>query len=765
MQRAAFEEKYMRQLNPRQREAVEAVDGPVLLLATPGSGKTTVLVTRLGYMALCRDIAPESILTMTYTRAATGDMRSRFANLFGPALAERLEFRTINGVSARIIDYFGTNHARRRPFELLESEGELNRVVRKLIQELSGEYPDDSAVREARSKITYIKNMLLTDAEIDKLESEVDHLPEIYRRYQKTLREARRMDYDDQMIYALNILQRYPEALSYFQQRYPYLCVDEAQDTSKVQHEIIKTLCRGSENLFMVGDEDQSIYGFRAAYPDALLNFEADHPGARVLLIQENYRSTPQIVAAANRFIVENAFRREKVIEPTRPDGAPVHLIRCQDREAQFRYITAAAERNDGEIAVLFRNNDSALPLIDRFERRGIAYTCRNFEDVFFTHRVVTDIADTLRLAHAPNDAERFLHIYYKYGMGINKEQATGAARLCQQTGEGVVAALLRADLKPQQRAQVLQFAEGLKMLPKDDATTALTRVWQYMGYGRYVEQRGLDAGKYFILGQLADALPDALALLNRLDALREAVRIHASPRSGGVILSTVHSSKGLEYDSVYLLDALDGIWPSVLLKPRPTDAELREYEEERRLYYVAMTRARDDLYLFDCRTPAKFTEEVMKRLPRPVADESDCLAALIRPQIGMTYADAVRGQGRIAAQCDDWRLIEFRDGDALLTLPEMVGRRALTYVAPKPEAPRGGQHHPKTEKAFPDKRRPIWSEATLDAMGKGLKPGDAVEHTLFGEGTVIDLRGDIFAVYFADGKTRKFSLGLIRKR
>ena len=180
--------------------------------------------------------------------------------------------------------------------------------------------------------------MMLTEEEIEKLDSEIDHLPEIVQRYRDALRQRHLMDFDDQMAYAYTILQKYPAVLSTFQERFPYICVDEAQDTSRIQHAIIKLLASKSENLFMVGDEDQSIYGFRAAYPDALLSFEADHPGAKILLMEENYRSGEEIITAANRFVSANRYRREKAMIPTRGKASPVHVIHAKSRAYQYEY-------------------------------------------------------------------------------------------------------------------------------------------------------------------------------------------------------------------------------------------------------------------------------------------------------------------------------------------------------------------------------------------------------------------------------------------
>ena len=271
-------------------QAVQATEGPVLLLAVPGSGKTTVLVSRLGYMIYCLGITPESILTVTYTVAATNDMRRRFAGMFGETDAERLEFRTINGISQKVLQYFARRTGK-TPFQVADKEAVA--VIRQSFLEVTGKYATENDIKETQLDITYAKNMRLTQEEIGKMDTDVDKFPEIFRTYNNKLRQMQMIDYDDQMIYALRILEQYPEVLAHFREKYRYFCVDEAQDTSKIQHDMIDLLAAQSRNLFMVGDEDQSIYGFRAAYPQAFISFEDRHQGARLLLIPQQTGDCP----------------------------------------------------------------------------------------------------------------------------------------------------------------------------------------------------------------------------------------------------------------------------------------------------------------------------------------------------------------------------------------------------------------------------------------------------------------------------------------
>ena len=689
-------------LNPQQEAAVQAVDGPVLLLAVPGSGKTTVLVTRLGYMVLCRGIPPERILTMTYTVAATADMRGRCAAIFGQALAEALEFRTINGVSSRIIQYYERSMGR-KAFDLVTDERELTALVGELCRNLTGEFATESTVKSIRTWITYIKNMQLPEEEIDKLRADDIKIGPVYRAYCQALRQRRKMDYDDQMVYAWQILKQYPEILAYFQKKYPYLCVDEAQDTSKIQHQIIRLLSSG--NLFMVGDEDQSIYGFRAAYPEALLEFDKVHPGAKILLLEQNYRSTAPIVEAANRFIQGNRSRRPKHMIAARGAGPEIRALDVKDRRAQYACLEKMAQNCQVETAVLYRNNDSALPLIDRMSRAGIGYRCRQFDSTFFSHRVVRDITDIIRFAYRPDDGELFLRIYYKLGAGITRSAAEEAAK----QGSGVILDILAESpaLSQWSRSRCKALQTHLNNLRGDPADKAVYRIVHFMGYGDYMEDKQIDTGKIPILEAIGAAEPNPMRLLSRLEELAVIVQEGVGKPDCRFLLSTIHSSKGLEYERVCLMDVADSILPTC---PPVTAAtgkpeELRAYEEERRLFYVAMTRAKQELLIFRFRSPelhATFTEELFPKAPaKPERKKSPAKASgrqrpdteARRQQIRLEAAnyhpgDPVRhgifGPGAITDKQGDIVSIRFGDGQIRrFSLSAVLERSLLNHENP----------------------------------------------------------------------------------
>lgn len=605
------------QLNQQQQEAVQSAEGAVLLLAVPGSGKTTVLVTRLGYMIYCRNIQPESILTVTYTVAATKDMSKRFSDRFGEEMAEKLEFRTINGICARIIQYYGRKIGK-TPFELVKEEKNTTGMLVKICQEHGMGYPTESDLKNVRTMITYIKNMMLNEKEIQKLEEESDiRIRGIYQAYCSQMREKKWMDYDDQMLYAYKMLRMDSRLLEHFQNLYPYICVDEAQDTSKIQHAIIALLASKSENLFMVGDEDQSIYGFRAAYPEALLDFEKDHPGARVLLMEENFRSNAKIVSAADKFIQKNTLRHEKHMKAAREAGADIRKISLKSRKAQYVYLMKIAQECSTETAVLYRDNECAIPLIDLLERKHIPYRMRNVELSFFTHRTVLDIQNIIRFAMNPKDTELFMQIYYRLKLFFRKEDALNYTNISKEKDIPVWDAILQyGNLDEYQQNHVRSLRRQMKKLPDMAGDKAVDQILVYMGYQDYLKKMGMNANKLEIVKMIGSREDSPEKLLERLKELERIIREKKEERECRFILSTMHASKGLEYDTVYLLDVVDGILPEKVLTSMNTASkeEIGAYEEERRLFYVGVTRAKNQLNIFATGKPSRFCNELLEK-------------------------------------------------------------------------------------------------------------------------------------------------------
>lgn len=720
-----FETTFSVKLNQQQKEAVQSTKGPVLLLAVPGSGKTTVLVTRLGYMIYCKNIPPESILTVTYTVAATKDMSERFAVRFGEDMAKRLEFRTINGICAMIIQYYGRRIGK-TPFELVKDEKATTGMLIRICQDHGMGYPTESDLKNVRTLLTYIKNMMLNEEELQKLEEESDiRIAGIYREYCRQMREQKLMDYDDQMLYAYNILRKDLGVLAYFQNRYPYICVDEAQDTSKIQHAIIALLAAGTGNLFMVGDEDQSIYGFRAAYPEALLSFEKKHSGAKVLLMEENFRSNAKIVEAADKFIQKNTLRHEKHMRAARGAGADIREISLKSRKAQYVYLMKAAQkcttgmagmsgseehrgRADAsvtETAVLYRDNECAIPLIDLLERKNIPYRMRNADLSFFTHRTVLDVQNIIRFAMDPKDTELFMQIYYRLKLFFNKKDALRYAQISQEKDMEVLdAALKYGNLEKYQEDNIRNLKRQMVRILNMPGDEAVNQILTYMGYQDYLKKMGMNANKLETVKLIGSRVESPEKLLERLEELRTIIQEKVSDKDCPFILSTMHASKGLEYDTVYLLDVMDGILPEkVLANPRTASKEeLETYEEERRLFYVGVTRAKNQLNVFTTNKPSKFCSELLgKRNLR-------------------------ENQQKEYAGIKKW-------GDY---------SPAGTYGIKG----NGMYHGYGTGHGFQKQPGKSYQELA-DALGEGM----IVKHKKFGEGVVVDMEGEHIRIQFGD--------------
>ena len=720
-----FETTFSVKLNQQQKEAVQSTKGPVLLLAVPGSGKTTVLVTRLGYMIYCKNIPPERILTVTYTVAATKDMSERFAVRFGEDMAKRLEFRTINGICAMIIQYYGRRIGK-TPFELVKDEKATTGMLIRICQDHGMGYPTESDLKNVRTLITYIKNMMLNEEELQKLEEESDiRIAGIYREYCRQMREQKLMDYDDQMLYAYNILRKDPGVLAYFQNRYPYICVDEAQDTSKIQHAIIALLAAGTGNLFMVGDEDQSIYGFRAAYPEALLSFEKKHSGAKVLLMEENFRSNAKIVEAADKFIQKNTLRHEKHMRAAREAGADIREISLKSRKAQYVYLMKAAQecttgmagmsgseehrgRADAsvtETAVLYRDNECAIPLIDLLERKNIPYRMRNADLSFFTHRTVLDVQNIIRFAMDPKDTELFMQIYYRLKLFFNKKDALRYAQISQEKDMEVLdAALKYGNLEKYQEDNIRNLKRQMVRILNMPGDEAVNQILTYMGYQDYLKKMGMNANKLETVKLIGSRVESPEKLLERLEELRTIIQEKVSDKDCPFILSTMHASKGLEYDTVYLLDVMDGILPEkVLANPRTASKEeLETYEEERRLFYVGVTRAKNQLNVFTTNKPSKFCSELLGKRNLRENQQKEYVGIKKWGDYSPAGTYGIKGNGMY--------------------------------------------HGYGTGHGFQKQPGKSYQELA-DALGEGM----IVKHKKFGEGVVVDMEGEHIRIQFGD--------------
>lgn len=605
-----FKEKYNITLNRHQERALQAVEGSNLLLAVPGSGKTTVLVARLGHMILNKGIEPENILAITFNRNAAHEMKERFSAKFGKELGEKIEFSTLNSLSSRIYEKFCSQN--NHPVRKLIKETEKRVFLSQIYKKYNNEVATESDIIELSTAITYIKNMMLSEEQIHKIEPSYPHIFDMYSSYKEELNRNNLMDYDDQMCFAHWILNKKTEFAEQYTKKFKYICVDEAQDTSKIQHEIIYMLAKDN-NIFMVGDEDQSIYGFRAAYPKALLNFRYKYINPYILRMERNYRSTSQIVELAQTFISQNKGRYEKNMVAERGIGEDVCLRTVASREEQYLYLLDVAKTVEKETAFLYRDNESAVVLVDLLLKNNIPFKLRKPEMNFFATRVVKDIVSYLSLSVDEYDIKSFEQICNKGIFYIKNQQKEYAIKNMVTRNLSVFDAIdeQMKYVKDNYKYRGEDFRETIKKVATLTTSEAIEHLVN-KGYGDYIEKNYLDSGKFEVLIILAKQYPKISQFLIRIKELEESLAQDFDGESK-IILSTVHSSKGLEYDTVYMVDVFDGRFPSSRPnKIRGSKDNADAEQEERRLFYVGITRAKNNLCLFNIENKkSTFIEEL----------------------------------------------------------------------------------------------------------------------------------------------------------
>lgn len=613
----AFCQKFnIRGLNEQQEAAVRRVNGATLLLAVPGSGKTTVIVARTGYLMYVAGVQPENILTITYTRAAAKEMKERFAKKFA---TERMPaFSTINSFCLSVINTCVKEKYIHVPKLVPNNES----IVRAIAAKMLPEYPSDSQVRSLAQKVCKVKNKLMTFQEIEAIEENSLDFSAFYQAYKLYMSEHDLMDFDDQLLMANDLLDEYPDILQRAHEKFRYVSVDEAQDTSYVQHLIVQKLVGRNGNIFMVGDEDQSIYGFRGAYPAALLDFQSNYNEPCILRMETNYRSDRNIVSAANQFIKLNTRRLDKNMRAqSQKDGAIV--VTCIDRMEQQAELLLERIRNqkpDESLAILYRNNDSAIPLINLLQMNGIQVQTRDATGTFMTNYVIRDLLDFMLLALNPADTTAFGHLYYKMGLYM---KGVTAKRIIEAVEEGECRNVFSAAMK---FAGGKGYAWKIECLPRDFSDLAKKKPAEAIDYILFMLDywsnwltKKIDAGaseqfirlRISILKMVAEkysTIPDFLAALKNITEYKGC-------EDSNVTVTTIHSSKGLEFDKVILIDMVSGIIPG-----DSDDRDAEDDEEDARAFYVGATRARHELEIITCRKMYQEKLEVSEFVPRLLA-------------------------------------------------------------------------------------------------------------------------------------------------
>ena len=661
-----LKEQFHLSFTQQQLQAIETIDGPVLLLAVPGAGKTTVMVSRIASMIYEHGIAPSSILTITFSKAGARDMRRRYEGLFGQLEKETPLFCTIHSFCYQVVGSYCQATGGVAP-RLIEAR-ERSAALREIYQRINQEFLSEDLEEELVSNLSFIKNAMLRQEDVEQnekqpaekrvLETQIKNLWSIYKAYSNFKRDNGLMDFDDMLSYTLTILKKYPQILEYYQDRYPYLCVDEAQDTSKLQHAVIGLLAQKSQNLFLVGDEDQSIYRFRGGCPENLLEFPKQYPKAKLLKMEENFRSTGEIVEHANRFISFNKQRYPKNMFTHNERGGPIEVKKLHDFADQYHAAIEAYLAEPGTTAFIYRNNLSAVPIADILDRNDVDFYIKEHKARLKNNYVVSDVLAFFSLSFDPKDFAAFSHIFYKTSSCLKRNMLSRIPQGPLMEGESYFDRMVTLCDENQNTGKIRYISMMVEQLHKMEPVKAMECILYQIGYLGYLEFTSgagysMQAQKLNILMSLASRVSTVEQFLDRIDELDEIVVQHAQRPQARLTLTTAHSAKGLEFDTVVLLDCMDDIFPAHSAVEKWKLGMEEEMEEEARLFYVACTRARKRLVLpyanFSANTPA-VPSRFLSRLMEPEQKEEQTKADGIRLYPGLMIEHKNFGRGQVVS-------------------------------------------------------------------------------------------------------------------
>jgi DNA helicase II / ATP-dependent DNA helicase PcrA len=636
-------------LNPAQQKAVETTEGPLLIVAGAGSGKTRVLTNRVAYLLGEKRVHPWNLLAITFTNKAAREMKERISRLVGPE-AEDIWISTFHSMCVRMLRKDIERIGYSRNFTILDTSDQLT-VIKQVLKELNLD-PKQHNPRSLLHQISSAKNKLISAREMkERAGSFLEEITaKVYEAYQNKLRANQSLDFDDLLVETVRLFHSVPEVLDYYQKKFQYIHVDEYQDTNHVQYVLVNMLAAKHRNICVVGDSDQSIYRFRGADITNILNFERDYSDATVIKLEQNYRSTKTILNAANGVIAHNTERKPKNLWTENRQGEPIQLYEADNEhdEAYFVADTIVKGRQNGQnysdFAVLYRTNAQSRVIEEVFLKSNIPYQMVGGMK-FYERREIKDLLAYLRLVVNPDDDLSLTRVINVPKRGIGQATVEKIATYADSQGISMYRALMEADrigltarfMKPlgefatlirdlsammeyltasEMTEEVLTrtgYREELKKEDTLEAASRLENIEEFLSVTQEFEQKNEDKTLVAFLTELA--------LVSDVDHLED----EGEESGDAVTMMTLHSAKGLEFPEVFLVGMEEGIFPHTR-----TMEDDRELEEERRLAYVGITRAEKKLYLTRARTrmlfgqtsanpPSCFLREIPPELLEPV--------------------------------------------------------------------------------------------------------------------------------------------------
>lgn len=684
-------------LNEVQQKAVRYSKGPLLLLASPGSGKTTTLNMKIGYLLLVKKVPAHKILAITFSKASAVDMAARFDQFFSSIISERVHFSTIHSIAFQIVREFFSNH--HMNFEIIE--GNINKefdkktILRNIFVQKRNTMPSEDEMEELMRYCSYVKNKMIPNELLVQKKTMMPGLVDMYKQYEAFKVQYSGLvllDFDDMLTYCYKALSEDEFLRNKYQQRFEYILTDESQDNSVIQHEIVHLLAAPQFNICVVADDDQSIFMWRGADVQKLLNFKKIYQNAKTVTMAQNYRSTPEIVDTANEFIKRNRHRYPKKMFTENAVGDPIEIHNLKRYDLQLNYVVGEIQKADhpSEVAILYRNNNSAILLVNKLMDEGISFYMKDVELKFFHHWIVEDILNIMRLSYKDSRVDILEKVYTKIGAYIKKGQIQQLQRNASK--ESAFDRLQKIVHAPYQEQVLKKVKQTIRKLHTQEPYEAIQMIRQNLGYDKSLknmaEHLRMNEDNLFdilnTLEQIAKEQPNLESFAQRLKEIEQLMRTSKMYKGKNVVtLSTLHSSKGLEYDCVYMIDLIEGILPNREDIKEYDLGNTDEMEEATRLFYVGMTRARHHLELltYNIRSDAHVKESrfvqnvrriiapeevkktISRKQPKPpkhqvilenaITDESDL-------SIGNQVEHHLYGAGRVASLTSDSIEIDF---------------------------------------------------------------------------------------------------------
>ena len=605
--------------NEAQAQAIQHTDGPCLVLAGPGSGKTLTIVNRVKYLIEKQKVRPEEILVVTFTRFAAAEMKARLCLVMGKRDLP-VTVGTFHGIYYGILKW-----AYRMNQENILSETEKYQILRGVINKERMEiFDEEDFIQDIVAEIGKVKNNRIPLEEFVSEKCSADAFRNIYRNYERHRKELKKIDFDDMLVLCYELFRSRPDVLAQWQKKFRYVLIDEFQDINRIQYDVIRMLAQPENNLFVVGDDDQAIYGFRGADSELMLGFGKDFPDAKQILLGMNYRSTANIVQNSLKLIENNVERYSKKLEANREGGSCLHIQEVKDPVEEAEYVLEEIQKckengiKEEEIAILFRVHTDARAVVEAMVERKIPFQMKEHLPNIYEHFIAKDIMAYFRLATGKRRRQDFLQVMNRPKRYLGRDSVSGS----QVSFEDMRKFYCDKDWMID---RIDQFEWDVKMLMKMAPYAAIQYIRKRIGYDDFLKEYAFthqinrsDLNEVLAeIEEAAKAFSSVEEWFAHVEEYTETLKVKEKERNRprpGVRLMTIHASKGLEFKQVFLIAANEGRIPYQKAK---TDKEI---EEERRLFYVAMTRAKDFLKICYVKikngkevTPSRFVDELLK--------------------------------------------------------------------------------------------------------------------------------------------------------